>query len=145
MKSNNNEKRKGVSLPFVIVSGILMLGAMAGGAAMYAKTIQDMENHEQDLAALDRLVQARKFNLVIQDLNRGKIAEARQFLSSAFASDLREANKMTVSDARAAAEVKTVLGSFARNIKAHPEYYEMAELDKPAKNLQIARHDLKAQ
>jgi hypothetical protein len=142
MKSNVNKNQNRLMLKLLLLSGVFVVAATAIGARLYSTSIQEAEHCQQDEAMLDRLVQARKFDLLIQELNSGHTAEARRFLNIMFASDIQQANKLVATAGpTTAAEAKFTLADFARAEKAHPEYYAVEQNAKtPVGSVQLARH-----
>jgi len=144
MKSNNNENRNRLALKLLVLGGVFAVAAAAFGAGVYSKSLREIDGRMQDSMVLDRLVEASKFNQLIQKLNSGRTAEARQFLKITLADDLREAKKLAATaNPTAVEQVKFTMTDIARQEKAHPEYYAIEELPHVSGTMQIARHDVK--
>jgi hypothetical protein len=142
MKPNVNQNRNGLARKLLLVCGVFVVTATVVGAGMYSNSVREIDSSGQDSTVLDRLVQARKFNLLIQELNSGHVAEARRFLNIALASDIRQVNRQAATaNPTTAAEAKFALAEFARAEKAHPKYYTVEQRVKAPVILQIARHD----
>lgn len=140
MKSNQNENGKRLARKLLLVSGVIALAMTAGTAREFARVLRQTEKSEQDVAVLDRLLEARRLNVLIHQLNSGHTAEAHRFLNTAFAADLRVAEKLgATANPSAAGEVKCALAQFAKDEKVHPDYYAVAQVKTTPSNLQLAR------
>jgi len=141
MKSNVNENRNRLARKLASVTGIFVLAATALGAGIYSHSLREIDSGAQDSMVLDRLAQASRFRALLQKLNSGQVAEARQFLKIALADDVREANRLAATaNPDAVAEVKFTLAEIARDEKAHPECYAVEPPAPSARSMQIARH-----
>jgi|HubBroStandDraft_6_1064221.scaffolds.fasta_scaffold411722_2 hypothetical protein len=141
MKSNENKKQNKLAGKLLLLSGVLLVAAAAAGAGFFAKSIRQLDAGQRDEAALNRVLEARMLNVLIQEINTGHEAEARKYLNIMMASDTREAKLLAASaDPVTGAEVKVALAQFAKAEKAHPGYYSITDNVKPAGNMQIARH-----
>ncbi len=142
MKSNNNENRSGLAQKALVLCGICVLVATAFGAGFYSKLLREIENGQQDSVVLDRLVEARRYNELVKELNNGQLAEAKKFLKRGLADDIHLAQMLAATaDPAAVAEVKFALKQLALDQQAHPEYY-LTEVKSP-QTIQIARHEVK--
>src|ERR1700678_1528858 len=94
MKSNINNNRSRLAQGILLLAGVFVVTAAAFGAGIYARSMREIDGNAQDAMVLDRLVQASRFRLLLDRLNSGQVAEARQFLKVALASDISEAHKL---------------------------------------------------
>jgi hypothetical protein len=145
MKSNVNNNRKGLVRLSLLLLGTCVLTATMLGAGAYSEAQQQTESNERDALMLDRLMEARRANLLLQCLSRGKDVEARQLLTATLNDDLQEAKAMTqTATPGAVTQALCAIKILERDEKAHPELY--ASL-KPAAlsphSIQLARHETK--
>ena len=144
MKSNNNENRNRLARKLLLLGGVLIVAATASGMMIYSNSLREIESRAQDSMVLDRLVEATKFNLLIQQLNKSKAPEARQFLKIALADDLREADRLAANaNPETVAELAFTMAEIARAERAHPEYYAVKQPVHSARVVQIVRHEVK--
>ena len=145
MKSNVNENRKGLLRLSLLLLGACVLAATIMGAGAYSKAQRETESSERDSMMLDRLMQARRANLLLQCLTRGKDAEARQLLTVTLTDNLQQAKALTFSATPgAAAEALCAIKILERNEKADPELYAaLKPVAQSPRTIQIARHDAK--
>jgi len=144
MKSNINENRNRLALKLLLLTGVFVVAAAAFGAGVYSNSLREIDSRAQDSMVLDRLMEASKFDLLLQKLNTGKAGEARQLLKIALADDLKEANRLAANaNPTAVAQVKVALADIAREQKAHPDYYAVEQSRHSSGSMQIARHDVK--
>jgi hypothetical protein len=144
MKSNINENRNRLARKLLALGSVFVLAAAAFGAGVYSNSLREIDDRMQDSMVLDRLVQASKFNLLIQNLNGGKAAETRQLLKIMLADDLQEAKRLAATATPAGvAQLKFTMMDIGRQEKAHPEYYTLEQPVRASGTMQIARHDVK--
>ncbi len=141
MKPNVNTINNKLAKSALLLLGASVLVAAAFGAGAYYSAVRQNESNERDEAAIDRVMDARRANLIIQCLNRGREAEAKHYLAVAFVDDVN-ATKSLSQDAspEAAPEIRVALAQFARDQRAHPEFYSAAKsVPQSSPSIQIAR------
>lgn len=145
MKSNVKNNRKGLAQLSLLLLGACVLAATILGAGAYSEAQRQTESSERDAMMVDRLIQARRANLLLQCLTHGKDAEARRMLTVTLVDNLQEAKALTQSATPGAvAEALCAIKMLERDEKAHPELY--AALKPTAQSphsIQIARHETK--
>jgi hypothetical protein len=143
MKPNLKNLKNRLMANALLLSGAVALVAAAFGAgASYSSAIQQTESNERDLAAIERIVEARQANHILQCLNRGHETEVKQYLKYTFLDNVRIAESLTEdASPAAAAELKIALAQLVRDARAHPESYALAKAAAPTSpSIQIARH-----
>jgi hypothetical protein len=142
MKPNVNENKTGLAQKGLLLVGAATIIAAAFAAGAYSNAVRQSESFEPNDAVMSRLLDARRSNLIIQCLNRGHEAEAKQYLQVSFADDVHAAERLVEgATPGAVAEFKVALALLARDEKAHPEFYAIAKPAAPSSpSMQIARH-----
>ena len=145
MKSNVNQNRKGLVRLSLLLLGTGVLAAAILGAGAYSRTEKQTERCEQDSIMLDRLMQARRANLLIHCLSKGRDTEARQMLTATLTDDLQQAKALTLSvNPEIVAQALCAIKILERDEKTHPELYAaLKPVAQLPRSIQIARHDAK--
>ena len=145
MKSNVNNNRKGlVRLSLLSLAACVLVATIVGMGA-YSEAQRQTESSERDAMMLDRLMQARRANLLLQCLSRGNDAVARQLLTATLTDDLQQAKAMTqTATPGVVAEALCAIKILERDEKAHPELYAaLKPTAQSPQGIQLARHEMK--
>lgn len=129
----------------LLLLGACVLAAGTIGATAYSEAERQTEASERDTQMLDRLIQARHANLLLQCLTRGKDAEARQLLTATLNDNLQEAKALTqTTTPGAVAEALCAIKILERDQITHPELYAgLKTVGRASQTMQIARGEVK--